>query len=199
MRNDSFFRKMEDERHWRSKFSIWWQSQWKVRLEALQLHGLIRWDFVFFFQTITTLFLIISCFRLTYNFSCDYMPFCISVLSAAVGYKDINFLAHGYEQKVFTSCFLLISVVGPGRSGYTELIFSMLVFNTLWPVSKKTFYFSKKCQFFFNEMAKKRNIDRVWYPSPFEHDQGSLRKRGRQPVFQLPHPLPATTIKLSTL
>ena len=153
-----------------------------------------------FFQTITTLFLIISCFRLTYNFSCDYMPFCISVLSAAVGYKDINFLAHGYEQKVFTSGFLLISVVGPGGSGYTELIFSMLVFNTLWPSFKKKRSISEKnVNFSLTRRQKKRNIDRVWYPSPFEHDQGSLRKRGRQPVFQLPHPLPATTIKLSTL
>ena len=54
-----------------------------------------------------------------------------------------------------------MSVVGPGGSGKTGLIFSMLASKTFRPSFKNTFYFYKEYQPLFNEMAKKLNIEFV--------------------------------------
>ena len=54
-----------------------------------------------------------------------------------------------------------MSVVGPGGSGKTRLIFSMLAFKTFRPSFNKTFCFYEESQPLFNEMAKKLNIESV--------------------------------------
>ena len=62
---------------------------------------------------------------------------------------------------IFRSDRLFLSVVGPGGSGKTRLIFSMLASRTFRPSFKKTFDFYKEYQPLFNEMAKKLNIEFV--------------------------------------
>lgn len=52
-----------------------------------------------------------------------------------------------------------MSVVGPGGSGKTRLIFSMLASKTFHPSFKKTFYFYKEYQPLFKEMAEKLKIE----------------------------------------
>ena len=54
-----------------------------------------------------------------------------------------------------------MSVVGPGGSGKTRLIFSMLAAETFHPAFAKTYYFYKEYQPLFTEMAQKLNIEFV--------------------------------------
>ena len=62
---------------------------------------------------------------------------------------------------IFTSDYVFMFVVGPGGSGETRLIFSMLASETFSPSFHKTFYFYKKYQLLFDEMAKEQNIEFV--------------------------------------
>ena len=48
-----------------------------------------------------------------------------------------------------------MAVVGPGGSGKTRLIFSMLASQTFHPGFSKVFYFYKEYQPLFSEMEKK--------------------------------------------
>ena len=55
-----------------------------------------------------------------------------------------------------------MSLVGPGGSGKTRLIFAMLASpTTFYPKFQKTYYFKKEYQPIFKEMAEKLNIEFV--------------------------------------
>ena len=61
---------------------------------------------------------------------------------------------------IFTNDRLFMSLVGPGGSGKTRLIFSMLASPTTFsPNIVKTYYFYKEYQPLFKEMASKLNIE----------------------------------------
>ena len=62
---------------------------------------------------------------------------------------------------IFTSDRLFMSVVGPGGSGKTRLIFSMLASETFHPKFEKTYYFYKEYQPLFKEMSEKLDIEFV--------------------------------------
>ena len=61
---------------------------------------------------------------------------------------------------IFTNDRLFMSLVGPGGSGKTRLIFSMLASPTTFsPNIVKTYYFYQEYQPLFKEMASKLNIE----------------------------------------
>ena len=62
---------------------------------------------------------------------------------------------------IFTNDRLFMAVVGPGGSGKTRLIFSMLASQTFHPGFSKVFYFYKEYQPLFSEMEKNLNIEFV--------------------------------------
>ena len=62
---------------------------------------------------------------------------------------------------VFTGDRLFMSVVGPGGSVKTRLIFSMLALHTFQPGFQKCYYFYKEYQPLFNKMMKKLKIEFV--------------------------------------
>ena len=62
---------------------------------------------------------------------------------------------------IFTSDRLFMSVVGPGGSGKTRLISSMLASETFHPAFAKSYCFYKEYQPLFTEMAQKLNIEFV--------------------------------------
>ena len=74
---------------------------------------------------------------------------------------NIYFLAHGYEQNIFhkrpsphVRCWSWWI-----RQDQTN--FSMLASKTFRPSFNKTFYFYRKCQSSFSEMARKLNIELI--------------------------------------
>ena len=63
---------------------------------------------------------------------------------------------------IFTNDRLFMSLVGPGGSGKTRLIFAMIASpTTFYPKLQKTYYFYKEYQPLFKEMAGKLNIEFV--------------------------------------
>ena len=61
---------------------------------------------------------------------------------------------------IFTNDRLFMALVGPGGSGNTRLIFSMLASpTTFYPPIEKTFYFYKEYQPLFQEMSERLNIE----------------------------------------
>ena len=60
----------------------------------------------------------------------------------------------------FTNDRLFMALVGPGGSGKTRLIYSMLASpTTFYPPIEKTFYFYKEYQPLFQEMSESLNIE----------------------------------------
>ena len=62
---------------------------------------------------------------------------------------------------IFTSDRLIMSVVGPGGSWKTRLIFSMLASETFHPKFEKTYYFYKEYQPLFKEISEKLDFEFV--------------------------------------
>ena len=61
---------------------------------------------------------------------------------------------------IFTNDRLFMALVGPGGSGKTRLIYSMLASHTtFYPPIEKTFHFYKQYQPLFQEMSEKLNIE----------------------------------------
>ena len=61
---------------------------------------------------------------------------------------------------IFTNDRLFMALVGPGGSGKTRLIYSMLASpTTFYPPIEKTFYFYKEYQPLFQEMSERLNIE----------------------------------------
>ena len=61
---------------------------------------------------------------------------------------------------IFTNDCLFMALVGPGGSGKTRLIYSMLASpTTFYPPIEKTFYFHKEYQPLFQEMSERLNIE----------------------------------------
>ena len=61
---------------------------------------------------------------------------------------------------IFTNDRLFMAIVGPGGSGKTRLIYSMLASPTTFsPPISKTYYFYKEYQPLFNEMSEKLGIE----------------------------------------
>ena len=61
---------------------------------------------------------------------------------------------------IFTDDRLFMALVGPGGSGKTRLIYSMLASpTTFYPPIEKTFYFYKEYQPLFQEMCERLNIE----------------------------------------
>ena len=60
---------------------------------------------------------------------------------------------------IFTNDRLFMAIVGPGGSGKTRLIYSMLASPTTFlPAIEKTYYFYKEYQPLFKEMSEKLGI-----------------------------------------
>ena len=60
------------------------------------------------------------------------------------------------NETFFTNDRILMDVAGPGSSGKTYFIYSMLASpTTFYPPIEKTFYFYKECQQLFPEMSER--------------------------------------------
>ena len=61
---------------------------------------------------------------------------------------------------IFTNNCLIMALVGPGSSGETRPIFSMLASpTTFYPLIEKTFHFYKEYQPLFQEMSERINTE----------------------------------------